>query len=180
MALSQQEKDRRKKINGPILKYGCLPIIVLTIIFFTILMCKGSSITIDQTGKKFNPKTTVKEFCVWSIDSLSSIYGKPMVTEFEGQKDYQWTLNKKDGLKVTVFTNKKNEPEVVRFNNIDLGTFFWESLGWDKNNLQVNSAAKTEEISNLNGVKKATYKPNTKTLNIELKPYRFYNSFGIK
>ncbi len=178
--VSDEELRKRKATKIKILKYGCLPIFLL-FGFIIVLINLNSGIKIDHTGGNFEAKREINNFCLMSIEELSEKYGKPSVSEFKGDKDYTWILNKENRIKVIAFTEKGIAlPTVVRFFNIDLGTFFWDKLGWNKNNLEFNKVGQYTIISDLNGISEAMYKTNDYTLNVKLKPNRDKNNFGTK
>lgn len=177
--VSDEELKKRKATNIKILKFGCLPIALLFGLIILITSIGGGDVKIDNTGESFDAKREVNNFCLMSIDELSQKYGKPSISEFEGNKDYTWTLNKEKGVKAIVFTEKgKEKSTVVRFFNVHLGDLFWDKLGWDKNNLDFNKVGQYVVVSNLQGIDEAMYKLNLETLNVKLTQDRDKNNFG--
>lgn len=177
--VSDEELKRRKATNLKILKFGCLPIIVIFLIVMVVGSLSNSRVEIDATGEVFNAERDVKNFCLLPIEELAVKYGQPTESDFNGDKDYTWTLNKEKGLKAIVFI-ENGETSIVRFNNIQLGDLFWEDLGWDKNNFDFNNVGKYTTVSDLSGIEEAMYKNNSNVLNIKLKKERNSETFGKK
>ncbi len=145
-----------------------------------IVSCSGG-ITIDHTGEVLDKKREINNFCLSNVQELTEKYGEPIVSEFQGDKDYTWILNKEKDIKVIVFTEKdKVMPVCVRFFNMDLGMYFWEAIGWDKNKLDFNQVGQYAIIKDLKGIDKAMYKTNNYILNVELQQNRNKESFGHK
>lgn len=172
------EIKQKKSVKQKVVLFGCLPISILVAILIVVgIFTNGTKL--DYTGETMDVKREINNFCLMSINELKQKYGIPLESEYEGNKDYTWILNKKEGIKVLVFTEKNKElPVAVRFVKIDLGTYFWDKLDWNKNNLDFNKAGGYTTISNLNGIEKAMYKHNTLTLNVDLKENRTPKGFG--
>jgi len=155
-----------EKLQKPVIKFGCLPALIIFIIFL-ISVFTGNNKKIDSNGETFKPSTIVKDFCTLSIDELKAKYGAPEVDNIAGDQVYNWILNKEDNIRVTIFYDKEKR-DVVRFSGIELGTFFWDTLDWDKGNINTVPSEKADYVRNLNGINEAVYKHELKTLNIKL------------
>ncbi|MCG8808457.1 hypothetical protein G1K57_10345 [Tenacibaculum finnmarkense] len=165
---STEEERKKKEKSAKILKYGCLPLIGA---FFLIILLTtiGGGITIDSTGDSLDVKTDINNFCKLSVEKLTEKYGKPIISEYQKEKNYTWVLNKENNIKAVVFIDIKGNSEVVRFFNFELGTFFWDTLGWQKNNLKFDKFSGIAEISDYKNIKKAIHKTKLNILDVQIK-----------
>lgn len=161
-----QELTFKEKLNKPIVKFGCLPLLLLFIIFM-ISIFTGNDKKIDFNGDTFKPETVVKDFCTMSLEDLEKKYGTADNEIMAGEKVYNWTLNKENNIKVSLFYSGEKR-EVARFFGMELGTYFWTTLGWDKGTIDIVKAEKADYVRNLNGIEEAIYKYELKTLNVKL------------
>ncbi len=171
-----------KKSSEKILKYGCLPIIILVFLMIIVIFSSGDDNNTGDDTASFDAKKEVNTFCLSTIDELTRNYGDPdNISEFKDDKDYTWILDKDKDIRVMVFMDKgKNMPTVIRFFNVVLGHDFWKELGWDKNMLENNHVGKYSIIKNLNGIEEAMYKYNSHILNVKLESNRNKEKFGSK
>jgi len=159
-----------KKTKQPVVMYGCLPGIgiAILIVAFVMILTGGNEKKIDFSGEALKPDVVVKDFCTLNIAELESKYGKS-TDDFSDPKTrvYNWTLNKESGMKVMLFETNGNR-EVARFFKLDLGTFFWEALGWELGNIDTNKFEQADYVRNLGGIDEAVYKHKLELLDIKL------------
>lgn len=160
-------KTFSEKLHKPILKYGCLPATII----FVLLIVKiftGNNKKIDFDGSELKSDIVVNDFCLLTINELETKYGKASKETQAGDSVYSWTLNKDHNIRVILF-NTGEKRDIARFFHFELTPFFWDSLGWDKGDIETNDIEQSVYVRNLNGIDEALYKAQTELLDIKLK-----------
>ncbi len=114
-----------------------------------------------------NETEIVNDFVFMSINDLTVKYGQPH-TEYL-TNGAEWKLE--NDLTITVFYEDETltEPQVIRFKNLDVDSeLFYDDFGWDLPHLDWQQTSGKMKITQLHGIKEATFHKGANTLSIEL------------
>jgi hypothetical protein len=114
-----------------------------------------------------NSDIIVNDFCTLSLNDLESKYGNATKEVQAGDDVYNWNLTDHQNIRIMLFNTGKNR-DIARFFNIQLGSVFWNTLGWDRGDLETNTLVKYQIVRNLNGINEAMYKYELKMLDVKL------------